>query len=73
MIKPFQLYKHKNCTDVAMMPIKMYRIYSKNIVKIKCYWFNITNPDYVFNMGMTDKIEIKMQDLDKWLPYEAKT
>jgi len=69
-MRPFQLYKHENCTDVAMMFVK-YPVFipEKNGYKFKVRWFNIVNPRNVFDMNEPDTIFIKKEDLPKWKEF----
>lgn len=76
-MKPFQLYKHKNCTDVALMPVKSPRYSTtRKVYKLKVRWFNIVNPKNVFDMNVgdngTDNVEIREEDLKNWRPYDVK-
>lgn len=74
-MRPFQLYKHIRNTDVAMMPVKMHFIAPKNGYKIRCRWFNIVNPNNVFDMHVgdrgTDDVFVKKEDMNNWRPYDV--
>lgn len=58
-----QLYKHKDTTDVAIMPIAYL-----TGRKIRVIWFNIVNPLNVQQVK-PDTIEIKHEDMKNWVPY----
>jgi ubiquitin C-terminal hydrolase len=60
----FELYKHVNCRDVAIMPKKIYKLPHKLIIKIK--WFNVVNPANKFDLHCDETIEIKTEDISKW-------
>jgi hypothetical protein len=69
-MQTFKLYKHKNNTDLALEPVRMLTIVPEGIVKIKCFWHNIVNPKNTFRIGRLDNIEIKLEDIKNWEPYE---
>lgn len=64
----FKLYKHKNNTDIAFMPL--YNTdseeFTNKIVKIG-YWYNIVNLKNIYKCSeKLDIIEIQKEDLDNW-------
>ncbi len=69
-MKPFNLYKHTNNTDVALCPVKIFFVPEKGTYKIKCKWFNIVNPNNAQDIGVEDRIEIKAEDMPNWKLYE---
>lgn len=65
------LYKHKNNTDVAIMPIKVpFFVKEKNGYKIRVKWFNIVNPKKIFDLFITETIFVKKSDISNWKYYE---
>lgn len=68
------LYKHEACTDVALMPVKRpFFVPEKKIYKVRCRWYNIVNPDNVFECGEgIDNVVIKEEDIRRWRFYEPK-
>lgn len=69
-MKTFNLYKHVNCTDVAFMPIKRpFYVPEKKVYKVKVRWFNVVNPKNVFDLGVVDHIEVKLEDTKNWRLY----
>jgi hypothetical protein len=64
----FQLYKNKNNTDVAFMPIKTIES-DKQTITYKGYWFNIVNNKHVYKI-VTDEITVKRSDIKNWAIYK---
>jgi len=60
---PNRLYKHKNNTDVAFVPVNVLQGQSDLLVFGK--WFNIVNPNNVYLID-SDQITINLSDLEKW-------
>lgn len=71
-MRSFNLYKNTYNTDVAMYPVKVLYIPPKNGYIVKCRWFNIVNPENVFDLGVIDRCFIKKEDINNWKPYEEK-
>lgn len=67
---PFEIYKHVNNTDVALVPVRM--THSEEFLEIYCRWVNIVNSKHIFDMGVMDKVFIKKDDLHEWRPYAIK-
>jgi hypothetical protein len=66
---PWCLYKHENCTDMAICPVKRpFFIPEKNGYKIKVLYYNIVNRDHMFNIGyeLMETIFVKKEDIAKW-------
>lgn len=73
MMRQGYLYKHENCTDTALMPVKRpFFVPEKQIYKVRCRWFNIVNPNNVYDMGVVDNVVIKAEDIRRWKFYEQK-
>lgn len=67
-----QIYKHDNCTDVAMQVVKSYFIPQKDGWKLKVIWLNIVNPKNVFKLHTSPVKEfIKREDIKHWGVYDA--
>jgi hypothetical protein len=65
-----KLRKNKNCTDTAIHIQKVkYRGLDGN--KLQVSWWNIVNPDNVYQMVSRDNILIKLSDLSKWSIIEV--
>jgi hypothetical protein len=65
---PYHLYKHKNCTDTAIMPIKNpLFIPEKRGYKVKVRWFNIVNPENIFDVDVLETIFISAEHMNDWL------
>lgn len=67
----FNLYKHENCTDVAILPIKIFYVFEKSGYKVKVRWFNIVNPDNIYDINFSETIFIKANDLKRWHLHES--
>jgi hypothetical protein len=65
-----KLYKHKDCTETAIHIQKVkYRGLDGN--KLLVSWWNIVNPDNVYQIVSRDNILIKLSDLSKWSIIEV--
>ena len=40
-MKTFSLYKHEQFRDVAMMPVKIFKVPKQDRYKLKVRWFNV--------------------------------
>lgn len=68
-----KLYRHARNSDVAMMPLTIgHMAHDPKVYNIRCRWFNIVNSGHVFEMGVVDDINIKIEDLPKWREYVPK-
>ena len=66
-----KLYKHKNCTDVAIELLRQPSFVKENsLYKMKVRWFNVVNPDNIYYI-CEGNIEIKKEDLKNWKLFEA--
>lgn len=65
------LYKHINCTDVAIRIDKKCFIFEKGEYKIKITWFSIVNPKNVHSMMLKNKVFIKLDDMKNWKKYDV--
>ena len=68
-MKKGSLYKHNNGRDVAILPLDI-RLSTRDVYKIKVRWFNIVDPDHIFDMGCPDRIEIKKEDIRNWKIFQ---
>jgi len=64
------MYKHAYGRDVAMRVLSLYKVPEKCVVKLKIAWYNVSNPDNVFSMGLTDRITIPYDKLQDWKLYD---
>lgn len=62
-MKKFILYKHKNCRDVAMMPIRV--VQTPDYLVLKIQWFNVVNEPTTMNLSET--VRIKHEDIPNWI------
>lgn len=60
-----QMYKHKNCRDVAVMPLKITHLQHGVHAVIKLKWFNIVNENRL-DLNLTEEVVIKIADLNNW-------
>ena len=68
------LFKHVNNTDVAFEIIKSFFVPEKSLYKLKVRWYNIGICHAPFDMGITQRIEIRQQDWrESWKPYEHRS
>ena len=65
-MEKFNLYRHRNCTDTAIMP--MYIVVTKEFIVAKIQWFNITG-DQPRAMGLKETIRIKTENIDHWIKF----
>lgn len=75
-MRSFDLYKHENCTDVAIMPLKIYRV-NPEYIKVKLRWFSVHGNQLSksippFDLGVTETHKINIKDLAKWRLYEVR-
>lgn len=68
-MKPGNLYKHLNNTDVAFAPESVQQ--SSEVLRVLGTWINVVNPKKSFPIG-ADCIDIKLKDLPKWELFETK-
>lgn len=65
---PGNLYKHENCTDVAIKIIKRpLFIPEKKGYRVKVSWINVVNPNNTFSIDLIETIFIKSEDYKKWM------
>lgn len=65
-----EFYKNIHNTDVAIFPLYVRFVPQKGVYKVKVRWFNIVNPENVFDMNLTEEIQIKVEDMKNWKIYE---
>lgn len=58
------LYKHVNCTDVAIKPLRIVQI--PKGLKVKVSWYNVVNPNHFWPMGLTEEVLITKEQLPNW-------
>ena len=64
---PYRIYKHDNCTDMAIMPVENpFFITEKRGYKVKVRWFNVVKPENIFDMGVMETVFIKAEDMKNW-------
>lgn len=64
-MQPYKLYKHENCTDAAILPIKFpLFIPEKKGYKIRVQWWNVVNKP--FFMDAVETVFINSEDYRKW-------
>jgi len=72
-VRPFELWKHRRCTDVAIMPVKnpVY-IRAKKGFKVRIRWFNISgsNKTAPRDMDLIETVFISDVERNNWRPYE---
>lgn len=59
-----KLYKHENCTDVAIEILKSFN--GKDFYKLKVSWWNVVNKENHYPMGVVEKLKISLEDWKKW-------
>ena len=65
-MKPYCLYKHERCFDVAIQPLRKYFISEKNGYKVKIMWWWVTDPTSPKRSGFQETVFIKLEDINKW-------
>ena len=67
---PFNLYKHVNCTDTAIAPI-MHPLFvsDKNGYEVTVVWFNVVNPDHIYELNIQETVFIKTEHMKNWEQY----
>lgn len=72
-MRPFELYKHKRCRDVAIMPLKnpVY-IREKKGFKVKIRWFNVSGSNAKAPSDMNQIETVFISDVERlnWRLYE---
>ena len=61
------LYQHVNCIDTAIMPVRVIHIPCGLKVKVK--WFNVSNPENPWYLGLTETIFIKKEQVKNWIQW----
>ncbi len=67
---PFNLYKHINNTDVAIMPMEISFDATTDSYDIKVRWINIVLKRNL-DMDIIQTIKIKKADMENWKLYGA--
>lgn len=57
-------YKHKDNKDVCIYVSQFIR--TPRYYKVTIKWFNCSNPNNVFDMGLREKAKIKKEHLYNW-------
>lgn len=68
------LYKHRNCTDVAVEVLKKYYIPEKDAYALKVLWVRVSTPrnKVLWSLGITQRLKISRQEwLHGWLPFPS--
>jgi hypothetical protein len=65
------IYKHINCTDVAVECKRILFIPEKNGYKVKVNWVNVVNPKNYYPCGLTEEIFIPSSLIRDWIPLES--
>lgn len=61
-MKLFQMYKHYNGRDVALVPVSIISI-NENSIKYKVKWYNVVDRIYFID---NDEVEIRNCDFKDW-------
>lgn len=64
-MKKLGLYKHKNCTDVAILVLSSFYVAERQTYKLKVRWMNIVNPNNIFDVGIQERLEIPRTKFNK--------
>lgn len=67
MLRPYQFYKHRNNTDVAIFPLSIYAC--SEGLKVKVRWINIAAMT-PYDMGIAETILIKPEQVKNWEEYD---
>jgi len=59
-----KLYKHENCSDVAVEILKSFK--GKDFYKLKVSWWNVVNEKNYFPLGEVETIRVSFEDWKKW-------
>ena len=65
MFRPYQIYKHKNNTDVAINIVKSFYVKEKQRYNLKVRWINIGSHPWQ-DMNIVQRINIQNKDLLDW-------
>lgn len=57
-MKIYGLYKHRRCTDVAILVLHSFYVRQHESYKLKVRWQNVVNPSNIFDMGVAERLEI---------------
>jgi len=66
-MRPYRIYKHKNCIDVAIVPLKAFYVKEKDIWKLKIRWIiHKRNGDIQYDLYINQNIKLTNDDLKNW-------
>lgn len=71
----YQLYKHVNNRDVAMMPLKVFKVPGQERYKLKVRWFNVhyneigCRPPFDISFERPDSLDIQKDVYDGFKLY----
>ena len=63
---PFRIYKHINCLDAAIIPIKSFYVKEKKLWKLRVKWVIVKNDKYVRDLGVSERIQITQEQSKDW-------
>lgn len=67
-MRTFNIYKHKNCIDVAIIPLKIFYIKNKDVCKMKVRWIIYKyDGKKQYDLHIDQKITIASKDLKNWI------
>lgn len=67
-MKTYNIYKHKNCIDVAIIPLKTFYIKESDTWKIKVRWIIYKHDGKKqHDLHIDEKITIASKDLKNWI------
>jgi len=73
-MRTHELYKHINCLDVAIKPIKIWDVH-KDYIKVKLWWYNVHGNRLgikePWSMNYQETVKIQKKDLSNWKLYET--
>ena len=64
---PFRIYKHKNCLDAAIIPVKAFYIKENDTWNLKVKWIIYKNDKYVRDLGVTQRLRIPNSEMKNWI------
>lgn len=67
-MKPGNIYKHIDCTDVAIHVLKRpVLVPEKKVYSVRIAWLNVANKNREpLPIGTTETVTIKLEDMAKW-------
>ena len=68
---PYRIYKHVNCLDVAIIPLKVFYVKEKKLWKVRVKWIIYKDDKFVRGLNISERIVIRQEDMKNWKFYGA--